>query len=248
MSHGFVDGGSVLRCVGRQLAALRQRASLGQRELGAKLGYSSDLVSAIERGVRAPQPHFLEDADTALSAGGVLRAAVKLVEEVRAAGSVVQEGEPAKLVGWHAYAPVAVPELLRTEGYARAVLRATRPLLADAEVEEAVQAQVSAWERLEQDPAPLVTCVLEEAALLRPFGGREVLCAQLAHLVDLARRRHVELQVMPTAVEEHPAPSGAFVLLEPAKGRPAVARTGGRVTARQEEVRALEHVYGALRA
>ncbi len=218
MSHGFVGGGAVLRTVGRQLATLRQRAGLSQRELGEKLGYSFELVGSIERGLRSPQTHFLEDADAALSAGGVLRAVVELVEEVRAAGGVVPDGEPSTLAAWHAYAPVAVPELLRTEEYARAVLRATRPLLTDAEVEDAVQAQTSTWGRLEEGPVPLVTCVLEEAVLLRPFGGREVLRGQLARLVELARRRHVELQVMPTAVEEHPAPSGAFVLMEPVRG------------------------------
>ncbi|HLL32958.1 MAG TPA: helix-turn-helix transcriptional regulator [Streptomyces sp.] len=248
MRSGHITVETVMRCVGQQIAVLRRRANLEQETLGKETGYSGVHVSAMERGKRLPQPKFLEGADAVLGAGGILAAVVDLVEEARATSADGWGGEPATFSGWHAYAPTVVPPVFRTEDYARAVLRASRPLMTEEEVEKTVAAQASARELLEHDPLPLVTCVLEEAVLLRPYGGREVLRGQLAHLADLARRRHVEIQVMSTGVEEHPAPTDAFVLLEPQRPRPAVARTGGRLITRRTDVRPLEDCYGALRA
>ncbi|PJE96988.1 transcriptional regulator [Streptomyces carminius] len=250
--RGQVGAREVLRCVGRQIKILRRRTGLERAELGPAIGYSPSMVAAVELGRRPPQPEFLAAADSVLDAGGLLTCATDLVEQARAAGLAGVPGEPEWLAAWHAYAPATVPELLRTPDYHRAVLRAARPLLDEETVERRTAALAERAERvLGRRPAPLVTCVLDEAVLHRPYGGPAVLRAQLAHLAELGRLRHVEVQVMPTGAADHAgAEGGAFVLLEPADGRLPVARTGDgeRVTVRRAEVRALEQRYAALRA
>ncbi|PJE96330.1 transcriptional regulator [Streptomyces carminius] len=249
-AYGLVDGEAVLRCVGRQVKALRKRSGLTQAELGPRIGYSVHMVASVETGVRVPRPDFLRASDGVLGSDGVLAAAVEVVEEVRAARLYRggHDGQPS-LTAWHAYAPAAVPEPLRTEDYARAVLHAARPPLDDGTVEREAAAQAAAGELLERQPPPLVTCVLEEAVLHRPYGGREVLCGQLGHLVELARRRHVEIQVMPTAVEGHPGGAeGGFTVLEPAGDRLTAVRAGDRIITRRAQARVWRQRYGALRA
>ncbi|WP_330296129.1 Scr1 family TA system antitoxin-like transcriptional regulator [Streptomyces sp. NBC_00503] len=48
-----------------------------------------------------------------------------------------------------------------------------------------------------RQPPPALTFVLEQMALERPIGGRQVLRRQLENLLDLGRLRTVEIQVGP---------------------------------------------------
>jgi hypothetical protein len=50
--------------------------------------------------------------------------------------------------------------------------------------------------------------------LTRPIGGREVLRAQLEHLVEAAGLPSVTMQVLPHSVGAHPALASAFTLLK----------------------------------
>lgn len=247
MTYGQVSGDEVLRYIGQQMKLLRRRAGIERAELGPRIGYGPDMVGAVERGARAPQPAYMKNADKALDAGGVIAVMSDLVELVRASGGVAAMSLE-KATAWHAYAPVAVPELLRTEEYTRAVLTAGWPPLSEGEVEKKVEEQADGWRLLDRDPPLVVTCVIEEAVLRRPYGGWEVLRRQAAHLADLARRRHVMIQIMPTAVEAHPASGGPLELVEPDSDRPTVARIEGRVLTRRSDVRPVERCYGTLRA
>ncbi|MFJ4693689.1 Scr1 family TA system antitoxin-like transcriptional regulator [Streptomyces sp. NPDC088766] len=69
----------------------------------------------------------------------------------------------------------------------------------------------------ERRPAPVVSHVIEEVVLDRPIGGRKVHQAQLQRLPAVSVMRSVEIQVMPTRMEEHPNLGGAFNLLPPKK-------------------------------
>lgn len=62
------------------------------------------------------------------------------------------------------------------------------------------------------DPLTLVA-VVDESVLHRQVGGREVMSAQRAHLVAVARLPSVTLQVLPFAAGTHPALTAGFTLL-----------------------------------
>jgi DNA-binding XRE family transcriptional regulator len=79
------DGAADLhRAVGKQLKLLRERAGWTQKELGDRLGYGEDLISALERGRRTPQPELLDAADDLLGAGGLLKATKEDVARAKA--------------------------------------------------------------------------------------------------------------------------------------------------------------------
>ncbi|GGP79372.1 hypothetical protein GCM10010278_67340 [Streptomyces melanogenes] len=78
--------------VGEQIKVLRIRAGLTQRELGRLVGYTESQISSIERGVRVPQPDFLEKADKLLNAGGLLLAVKKSIEKAQAKARVRHPG------------------------------------------------------------------------------------------------------------------------------------------------------------
>ncbi|MFF8593744.1 multiprotein-bridging factor 1 family protein [Streptomyces sp. NPDC015220] len=51
---------------------LRTSRGLTRAELGAMLGYGEDMIASVELGRRIPRPEFIDRADAALGAGGLL--------------------------------------------------------------------------------------------------------------------------------------------------------------------------------
>lgn len=200
------DGAGFLRCFGRQLKLLRERAGLTRAELGSKLGYGEDQITSVELGRRIPKPELIDKADEALDAGGVLRA---MKDEVARARYPAFFRDAARLeaeaVELHVYANQGVPGLLQTEEYARAVFGMWRPLLDEDTVAQRVTARLARQEIFARKPLPTISFVIEETVLRRPLGGRQVMRGQLEQILLYGQRRNVEIQVMPTEREEHAA-------------------------------------------
>ncbi|MGW0563683.1 helix-turn-helix domain-containing protein [Streptomyces sp. NPDC003016] len=248
----------LFRAIGKQIRVLRENLAMSQRELATATHCGLDLISAMERGVRTPQPEFLDRADDALKAGGVLRAAIP---DVREAQKKARTRHPdwyrnyakleAEAVELHHYTNHVVHGLLQTEDYARAIFSQRRPLLSDETVDKRVVDRLARQQILEQWPTPTLSYVMEEAVLHRPIGGRLIHEGQLRQLLRLGRLRTVEIQVMPTVLEEHSSLDGSFTLLTP-KGRQQVAYTEvyghPRLITDAEEVRAFADRYGIIRA
>uniref|UniRef100_UPI001C54DE05 DUF5753 domain-containing protein n=1 Tax=Streptomyces sp. b94 TaxID=1827634 RepID=UPI001C54DE05 len=66
---------------------------------------------------------------------------------------------------------------------------------------------------LVSERAPTFHAVLDEAALRRPYGEREVMRAQLRHLIDMSEQPNITLQVMPFSHGGHAGESGSFTML-----------------------------------
>ncbi len=242
----------ILRCFGQQLRLLRTSRGLTRAELGAKLGYGEDMIASVELGRRIPRPEFIDRADEVLDAGGLL---VVMKDGVARARYPAFFRDAAKLeaeaVELHVYANQAVPGLLQTEEYARAVFGVLRPPLDDAVVDERVAARLARQEIFHRKPSPLMSFVIDESVLRRPLGGRNVLRGQLEQILLVAHMRHVEVQVMPLSRDENAGMAGPFTLIETKEERRIAyveVQNVSRVHSDREPVRALEAKYGTLRA
>ncbi|MFC9288199.1 helix-turn-helix domain-containing protein [Streptomyces sp. NPDC057052] len=244
--------------LGKMLKLFRERKGLTQKEFGVLVGYGPDAISSMERGVRIIRPEVLEKADELLDAGGVF---AQVVPEVREAMSRARTRHPewyrgyaaleAEAVELHQYSNHAVHGLLQTESHARSVFAKRRPFLSEETIEQRVADRLSRQQVFTRWPAPVVSYVIEEVVLDRPIGGRDVHTEQLRHLLSISSMRNVEIQVMPTRVQEHPNMDGAFNLLTPKK-HPQVAYTEvqgyPRLITDPEEVRKIADRYGIMRA
>ncbi|MDQ0908477.1 transcriptional regulator with XRE-family HTH domain [Streptomyces canus] len=244
--------------LGKMVRFLRERKGLTQKEFGELVGYGPDAVSAMERGVRTLRPEVLAKADELLDAGGLLKEVIPEVEEAMAKTRTRHPewyrnyaGLEAEAVELHFYANHGVPGLLQTEDYARAVFTKRRPFLDEETIEKRVADRLSRQQVFERWPTPIVSYVLEEIVLDRPIGGRRVHGDQLRRLLHVGQMRNVEIQVMASALEEHPNMDGAFNLLTP-KGHNQVAYTEvqgyPRLITELEEVRKITDRYGIMRA
>lgn len=141
-----------------------------------------------------------------------------------------------------------VPGILQTKEYARTIL-ATNTDASPEEVElrlhhrmnrQAALTHVHLW------------AILDEDVLHRPVGGIDVMQAQLAHLLDMAKRRNITLQVVPRLIGAHGGMAAGFMLLDFAEGAgpPALylgTATGGMRTSQRTEVARFDRLWEQLR-
>jgi transcriptional regulator with XRE-family HTH domain len=103
--------------------------------------------------------------------------------------------------------------LFQTEDYARAVTRLGHQAAPAEEIERRVALRVRRQELLTRSDPPRIWMVMDEAVLRRPYGGADVMRAQIRHLIDAARMPHVTLQVVPFAHGGHAGAGGSFSIL-----------------------------------
>ena len=105
-----------------------------------------------------------------------------------------------------------VPGLLQTEEYARALIRLGSAVSED-EVDRRAELRVSRQEVLRNPSPPQLWAVVDEGALRRPVGSREVARRQLEHLMTMAEHPAVSLQILPFMAGPHSAMGGPFTIL-----------------------------------
>jgi transcriptional regulator with XRE-family HTH domain len=209
--------------VGVQLAGFREDAGLAQDQAARELGFSAAKLSRIESG-KGRRPPAESDVRALLELYGTddYEASV-LLKLLRRAG------EPGwwqrydkrlmpewfdRLVGLQEAAAAIrtfeiqyVPGLLQTPDYTRAVVERGLPAAAASEVRRRVELRTRRAQLLERADAPQLWAVLDESVLLRVLGGREVMRDQLRHLIEMAHRPHVTVQIVPLDVTAASAPS-----------------------------------------
>ncbi|CAM5686243.1 Helix-turn-helix domain-containing protein OS=Streptomyces tendae OX=1932 GN=F3L20_13250 PE=4 SV=1 [Streptomyces tendae] len=190
------SGQTVVAAFGQTMKTLRVRAGLEREEFGRRIGYSAATVASYEQGRRIPSPRTIERADEVLDAGGLLTVWKEQVERAQYPvffqGMATLEKEAVELL---AYDTHVLNGLLQTEEYTRAVLDMRRPVLDQETVEQRVVARLARQDIFGRWPAPLLSFVLEEAALRHPWGGRAVHRGQLEQLLLVGQKQNVELQV-----------------------------------------------------
>ena len=224
------DGPTVARLrLGARLRALRAAAGITRLAQAADaIGGSTAKVSRVENGLL---PVRQEDVEALLRLYGAFGAA-DLQELLALARESARPGwwdgyserelpaylrHPLELEAAASviavYDCLAVPALLQTEDYARAVASAD---LARRGWRGGLGLGMLARRRelISRPHPPRVWALVDEAAVRRaPEAGRAVMGGQLAHLIDVAARPHITVQVVPLASPGPLAAPGPFTLL-----------------------------------
>ncbi|MGH3775827.1 MAG: helix-turn-helix domain-containing protein [Pseudonocardiaceae bacterium] len=120
------------------------------------------------------------------------------------------------------FEPTLVHGLLQTEDYARAILNTLstggrwggRSAAAHEATDRLVELRMRRQDRLYAADDPLtVRVLLDEAVLLRPIGGEQVMRGQLKRLLADAQRPNITVQVLPFGIGAHPSTAGSFAVL-----------------------------------
>jgi transcriptional regulator with XRE-family HTH domain len=214
---------TVRRRIARELRRLRQRNNLTLDTAAKGLDMSKSNLSRIENREVGIKPR---DVRAALAFYGVTGEAAETIIEISRRGEqrrwwqdyskVLPDwfqfyvGLEDEASGLCTYESEVVPGLFQTPEYARAVSSATDP---DAGADKRVEARLRRQQVLTGDNPIEISAILNEAVLLRPMGGRQVLRGQLERLLELADLPHVTIQVLPFSSGSHPALQTPYILL-----------------------------------
>ena len=214
------------RRLGQELRRLRELKGMTAEEVAERLLVSQSKISRLENGRRSISQRDVRDL-----------CGVYEVEDQRMVDSLMEMAKDSRQQGWwHAfgdvpysvyigletdaaslrvYDPQVVPGLLQTRQYAEALISGALPETAQAEIDKRVQVRMRRQERVSSGENPLrLWSVMDESALRRVVGGRELMRAQLEHLVEQSQLPHVTVQVIPFEMGAHPGLNGQYAILE----------------------------------
>ncbi|MFI6796668.1 helix-turn-helix domain-containing protein [Streptosporangium canum] len=238
---------------GAEMRRLREEAQLSQGAVASRLGCTQTQVSRLEAATRTPSKSDAERLDRLFGAGGgTLFTGLRRRILARPGSpdwftSWAEEIEPIALV-LRSWDPLLVPGLLQTESYARQVFDHA-PRITSEEVEERVEARMRRRSILDKDDPPLLLVLVDEGVLRRRVGEPEVMCEQLGHLLEIARRPSVTIQLVDRQCLS--GMLGAFMIAELPNGQPDAihvdSSTEGQVSADPIHVTSIWNRYEAIR-
>jgi transcriptional regulator with XRE-family HTH domain len=229
------------RRLASELRRLRESALLTCGDVAALLDCSASKISRIETGRLSVSPRDVRDLLEIYHVPEEQRdVLIQLARESRQKGWWQGYGEGvephlATYIGMESeaseirhYSVGRLPTLLQTEDYARAIVTRGRaksggyPAPADTIVKMMMERQ-----RLARACPPNIWAVLEETALRRQVGGREVMREQIRHLLELSSTPTTFVQCIPFSFGAHVAMDLPFVILGfPHPADPDIAAIG----------------------
>ncbi|MGP3922848.1 helix-turn-helix domain-containing protein [Streptomyces sp. 8N616] len=252
-SNNEPESSDSLKAFGAVAKVFRERAGLTQEELAPLVRYSPETVASIEQGRRFPQREFIDRAEEALDAFGTLRAAARHLARRPGLASWFRQwaGLEEEAISLCMYECRAVPGLLQSNAYARAVFHSRVPLLTDAQIDSQLTARLDRQRLLHDRPNTAFSFIVEEALILRRTGGVNVTRELIDHLLECAELRNVEIQIMPLVREDHAGLEGPIRLLETPDHEwfgYSEGQRSGQLISDRKEVSVLHMRYAKLRS
>ena len=211
------------RVLARQLRLLREQAGLTLEQAAPKLDFSVSKLSRVENAQVVIDVHWVKSMLDVYDAGGDRWSElIELAREAQRPGwwrayglgdnsYIAFETEASRIQD---FTLGYVPGLMQTAEYARALMQAVPVRRSAEQLDNEVAARTYRQQRLASPENPLeMVAVVDESALHRPVGGREVQRLQLEHMAALAQLDGVTMHVLPTAVGAHAAVASAFTIL-----------------------------------
>lgn len=151
-----------------------------------------------------------------------------------------------------AFQSSVVNGLLHTADYARASHEGAMPKLDPDQIELQIEAKLARQRILTRDDPPSFAVVLDEAALHRLVGGRQIMAAQLAKILQTAILPNVVVQILPYEAGFHPAVESNFTILELPNPAPGVVFVEGLIGStyldRPDELKKYHDIFERLQS
>jgi transcriptional regulator with XRE-family HTH domain len=218
------------RTLGSELRRLREAAGVAVSRAAEELDCSISKISRIETGLSTPRRPEIDTLLRLYEAPSARDELVQLAGEGKKTawydsyGDLLAPGSTLhRFIGLEAgasllrsYSPAAVPGLLQTENYARAIITASSSGVPADELDVMIKMRLDRKGVLTRQPEPLrVAALLDESVLRRPAHGAGVMREQIEHLADVVAdgSPQVELRLIPFSFGLHGLLGGAFQIL-----------------------------------
>jgi transcriptional regulator with XRE-family HTH domain len=174
------------------LRAHRTLRGLSQDQLAKELYATREAIAAYETGRNRPDEQFCERLDEYFGTGEMFQSLWHHAKrEHLREWHEAYAGHEAEACEIRTFQPLNIPGLLQTEGYIRAAW------LPNTLIEEKVAQRLARQDILtREDKPPHLFAVVDQAALIRPVGGTEVMKKQLRHVLAMSEMPRISIQVV----------------------------------------------------
>lgn len=196
---------------GAKLRRWRETQGWTQEQLGEQVFCTGDQISKVELAKRTPSWDLAVDLDRVLRTCEAFQELWPLVnketlpEWFRPYPELEAEAATIRIFGL-----ALIHGLLQTEDYAREIFRTGET---PEKLDQLLAARMARQEILSRREPPRLWVVLDEKAIRCPVGGAGVMRAQVAHLVELAQRPNITLQIVPDSRGAYVGLSGPITIL-----------------------------------
>jgi transcriptional regulator with XRE-family HTH domain len=167
-------------------------------------------------------------------------------------GYATYVGLEAEAVAISAFQSSVVHGLLQTADYARAGHKGAMPKITPGKIEKLIEAKLTRQRILAQAKPPRFAVVLDEAALHRMTGGRRVMAAQLARILEVSAQPNISVQVLPYELGAHPAVESNFTILDLPGPTPGLVYVEGLIGSvyleRREDLERYDEIFRQLQS
>ncbi|WP_152564090.1 helix-turn-helix domain-containing protein [Actinomadura welshii] len=198
----------------RELEWRRKQGDLTKKELAEKLGFADSYVGQVELCKNLPSDDFAAALDTFFKSDGLFLRLLDRINETRHL-AVLPPGfseylaYEKKATHLRVFSTNLVSGLFQTEAYATMVISSFMGSATERFVGERMERK-AIFER--EDP-PHTFLVLDESVIRRNVGGAEVMRDQLAHLLEVGRRKRSQVQIVPYTSGFHIGLTGSSIIL-----------------------------------
>ncbi|MFI7276104.1 helix-turn-helix transcriptional regulator [Streptomyces sp. NPDC049879] len=237
---------------GADVRAVRLGRKLTQKHLATATNYTIPYVSQVESGKFMPSQRFAEGCDKVFGTNGLFaKMRERLQEEDHPQSFLPYVSLERKAASIRRYSGLFIEGLFQTEEYQHAIFRAGHPSASEEIIASKIKARTGRRELLTRERPPKLWSILHEAALHCRVAGREAMHRQLEHLLQMAKRPGIDVQVVPYSAGAEGMHWLAFTVLE-FDNEPTVAYMddpqGGRVYRRPQTVQVCIETFDRFRA
>ena len=211
----------------KELVAARNAAQLSQRDLAAAMDLRGGTISKIENGQQGLTVRNIRGIGqaTGLSKAKIDELLVLAANDGNKEDWLVEfRGE---MPDWFELFPALEQEadqiwtyfselvdgLLQIPAYAEAVARAGILDITEEQLRRGIELRTARQDLLDQEDPPELHVILNEAVVTRQVGGKATMRDQIQHMITMAQRPNITIQVLPFSAGAHPGMKTGYVLL-----------------------------------
>lgn len=240
---------AAVRILGDGLREARQSLGMTQDEIAVKAWVSRGTVGMFETGQRTATSKYCARVDELLGVTRYTEMRDRIGDEDAYERVATLSRVEAQAVAIRSYSPLLVPGLMQTKAYMRHQFGAAWFSGAStADIDQLVETRIARQSVLDTVRSYLL--LLDESVLRRAIGDRDVAREQFEHLLNLARKPNITLQILPFSTPAYPA-AGPMVIFDLKDGSQAVHLDGpatGTTTTSPDIVQACSERFELLRS
>jgi transcriptional regulator with XRE-family HTH domain len=161
---GTSEGLSGMDLFAAELKAQRTKLGWTQVELADKIVYSNSFVSDVERGEKLPSSGFAEQCDVVFELPGTFERLLEIARRTLFpswfAPVIPYEEKAVRINGWES---AALPGIVQTEDYARALIRSVKHAAPESEVGRLVSGRMERQSILAKPNPPKLLYAIDES-------------------------------------------------------------------------------------